>query len=65
MQKEQKPAPSAKEATDAILKALTITNPPAEIILIEMYLEKFILLHRFEQMKEDHEAALKLFDKKK
>ena len=39
MQKEQKPAPSAKEATDAILKALKITNPPAEAILIEMYLE--------------------------
>lgn len=65
MQKEQKPAPSAKEATDAILQALKITTPPAEAILIEMYLEKFILLHRFEQMHEDHDAALKLFDKKK
>jgi hypothetical protein len=59
MQKEQKPAPSASEATDAILEALKITNPPAEIILIEMYIEKAFQLHRREQMHEDHANTMK------
>ena len=54
MSKEQKPAPSAKEATNAILEALRIKNPPAEAILIEMYIEKAFQLHWREQMTEDH-----------
>tara|TARA_R110000751_G_scaffold205924_1_gene310090 strand:- start:231 stop:434 length:204 start_codon:yes stop_codon:yes gene_type:complete len=55
-----KKAPSAKEATKAILEALRIKNPQAEAILIEMYLEKLILLHRREEYVSTHENYLKI-----
>lgn len=62
MSKENKPAPSAKEATQAILQALNKTQAP-EAVIIELYLETAFLEHRREQMEEDHEQALELVEK--
>tara|TARA_R110002110_G_scaffold194259_4_gene403052 strand:- start:2355 stop:2555 length:201 start_codon:yes stop_codon:yes gene_type:complete len=60
---DTKKAPSAKEATKAILEALRIKTPPAEAILIEMYLETAFLRHRREEYVSTHENYLKMVKK--
>lgn len=56
MSKENSPAPSAREATEYILKIMGSENNP-EAVLVEMYLEMAFLLHRSEETQENYKAA--------